>query len=260
VEKLTVIATAVLVVALRPSNEPASFKEVAEQGRTIVMAQCRADGREMITCAVIEAWRGKKPDDAILISRRDWSRFAAGTIEGRPEARVLVVVEPIADVGCALIPADSGLELRVLGNVGTCVIPIMDGYLPKEFRPRYDRAKGPRLSVERLKAELLAPTRVPFLILARHSECADGRNQLFVIDEKLVFWERVGSCPDNSYGATLYGSTVDDVLCHVGNTIAGTIRSCPAPDYEDIFEIIIRHSDRPDLGLGTGHTVQKLSF
>ncbi len=105
-----------------------------------------------------------------------------------------------------------------------------------------------------------APEWTPFVEMARQSPCVDIRNRLFVVDHVLVFWEREGHCPDNSYGETLFGQTVNDVLCEFHDSIAGPVKDCPVPSYQDMFEIMIGHLDEPDLGLGPGHTVQPLPF
>src|ERR1043165_6362199 len=51
-----------------------------------------------------------------------------------------------------------------------------------------------------------APDTAPFVELARQADCAGTRNRLFVIDRTMVFWDRAGNCPDNSYPQRLYGS------------------------------------------------------
>ncbi|HEV8336294.1 MAG TPA: hypothetical protein VGR67_07770 [Candidatus Polarisedimenticolia bacterium] len=96
----------------------------------------------------------------------------------------------------------------------------------------------------------------PFVEMARQSPCAQTRNRLSLIDGALVFWDRRGTCPDNSYAETLYGKTVDDVLCRLHDSIAGPFRNCPVPEYKDIFDIMTDHLDDPALGLGAGHTVR----
>ena len=50
--------------------------------------------------------------------------------------------------------------------------------------------------------------------LARGDSCTNIRNRLFLIDGKLVFWDRAGNCPDATYGETLFGSTISDALCN----------------------------------------------
>jgi len=98
----------------------------------------------------------------------------------------------------------------------------------------------------------------PFVEMARQSPCVDIRNRLFVVDHVLVFWDRQGHCPDNSYGETLYKQTVNNMLCEFHDSIAGPVKDCPVPSYEEMFEIMIGHLDAPDLGLGSGHIVQQL--
>jgi hypothetical protein len=256
------LIAAVLAPAPPPSAAPApaplSFKEVAALGGAIVMAGCITDGRGSVTCTSLEAWRETAPKKPIVIARDDWGRFPVEVREERPEGRFLIIIQPRRDAGCVMASPKSGGALRRVGNVDTCVVPIVDGRLPKELRRWYDHTQGPALTIAQLKADLLSPSKAAFIDRARYADCANVRNRLFVIDDKLVFWERAGSCPDNAYGATLFGDTVDDVLCYFGDTIAGPRTSCPVPGHEAMFETITGHLDEPDLGLGPGHTVQEL--
>ena len=88
--------------------------------------------------------------------------------------------------------------------------------------------------------------------------CAGKRNQLFVIDNKFVFWERAGNCPDNSYAYTLFGSDEKKELCVSHDSIAGPRKFCQDGDFTNIFETIISNLEKNDLGLGSSHQVQKI--
>ena len=103
-----------------------------------------------------------------------------------------------------------------------------------------------------------APELAPFVELARKTECADDRRRLFVIDNVLVFFDRAGDCPDNSYSETLFGGSVDEVLCASHNSIAGPVTECHDAAFRELFETIIAHLDEPDLGLGSRHTVHQV--
>lgn len=98
----------------------------------------------------------------------------------------------------------------------------------------------------------------PFVEMARQSPCAQTRNRLFLIDGALVFWDRQGACPDNGYAETLYGKTVNDVVCRFHDSIAGPFKNCPVPEYKEIFDIMIDHLDDPALGLDAGHTAREI--
>jgi hypothetical protein len=100
----------------------------------------------------------------------------------------------------------------------------------------------------------------PFKEMARDGGCADVRNRLFVIDDQLVFWERVGNCADAAYGQALYGSTPDQVLCVSHDSIAGPVKNCQDARYQEMFDTMTANLDKLDLGLGPGHTVQSVSF
>ena len=100
----------------------------------------------------------------------------------------------------------------------------------------------------------------PFKERARASGCADIRNRLFVIDDQLVFWDVAGNCADASYAQTLYGSTPDQVLCVLHDSIAGPVKECQDAQYQAMFDTITANLDQPDLGLGAGHTVRPVRF
>ena len=108
------------------------------------------------------------------------------------------------------------------------------------------------------RAETLSPQWAPFVERARGAACSDVRNRLFVIDHVLVLEDRAGSCPDASYSQTLFGRTVDHVLCMSHDSIAGPLKKCAEPSYEAMFDIMTTHLDEPDLGLGPSHNVQQL--
>ena len=101
----------------------------------------------------------------------------------------------------------------------------------------------------------------PFRELARHSDCADVSNRLFVIDGQLVFWDRASHCADAAYARVLYGRTVAHVICDAHDSIAGPQRGCRDPGpYADLFDTMLDHLGEKDLGLGPGHTVAPVRF
>ena len=96
----------------------------------------------------------------------------------------------------------------------------------------------------------------PFRAMAAAGGCTDVRNRLFLIDGRLVLWDRAGNCADQAYGLSLYGSTPDQVLCVYYDSIAGPVRKCQDEGYQDMFSIMAANVEAPDLGLGKAHTVQ----
>jgi hypothetical protein len=98
----------------------------------------------------------------------------------------------------------------------------------------------------------------PFLAMARTADCADAHNHVYVIDHALVFWDRAGKCPDNSYGQMLYGERPESTLCHLNDSIAGPQRGCSDARFESMFDVIVSHLDAPDLGLGPTHIVERV--
>ena len=99
-----------------------------------------------------------------------------------------------------------------------------------------------------------------FKDLALNANCADKINDLFIIDNKIVFWIVEGSCSDASYSYTLFGNNTDIILCKEFDTIAGPKRECFDDNYEYIFQIIIENINTNDFGLGLNHKVEKILF
>lgn len=99
-----------------------------------------------------------------------------------------------------------------------------------------------------------------FVALAQNDTCADIRNRLFVIDNRYVFAERAGNCADASYSYSLYGSSPEPVLCSQADSIAGPRVSCTDDTAKALFDVIVKHLDAADLGLGSGHKVEQVKF
>lgn len=105
---------------------------------------------------------------------------------------------------------------------------------------------------------LLATT--AFVSRARLEHCSEVRNRLFVLDNRMVLWDRVGNCPDNSFAQVLFGANVDTILCSAKETIAGPVVSCTDPANRALFDTIRNNLPRTDLGLGAGHSVTEVNF
>ena len=103
------------------------------------------------------------------------------------------------------------------------------------------------------------PEWVPYIELAKERTlCTELRNDLYVIDQVLIFHVVSGRCHDAAYSEVLLGSTPDDVLCVHHDSIGGPILRCPVPSYQDMFEVMARHLDQADFGLGHGHSVDQI--
>ena len=101
----------------------------------------------------------------------------------------------------------------------------------------------------------------PFKELARTSSCADKSNRLFLIDDRLVFWDRDSHCADAAYARVLYLGSVDHVVCDLHDSIAGPQRNCNDSGADaKLFDIMIENLLAPDLGLGSEHTVTPINF
>lgn len=98
----------------------------------------------------------------------------------------------------------------------------------------------------------------PFLQMARESPCHQIRNRLFLIDNTLIFWDRLGNCPDNAREQTLFGSSVETVLATSHDSIAGPINKVHDEQYRTLFETIMANREAADLGLGARHQVKLL--
>ena len=88
-----------------------------------------------------------------------------------------------------------------------------------------------------------------FKDIARNAICADITNNLFVIDNEMVFWVVEGNCPDASYTYTLYGDNPDEIYCKKFDSIAGPQEQCNNEDYQEIFYTIINNLNDDNLGL-----------
>ncbi len=99
-----------------------------------------------------------------------------------------------------------------------------------------------------------------FVTMARGASCTDLRNRLFVIDEKRVFWDRAGNCPDNGYTQALFASSAKTALCSVSDSIAGPRTTCSDETVREQFSTMLKNLDKADFGLGSSHTVRAVNF
>lgn len=99
----------------------------------------------------------------------------------------------------------------------------------------------------------------PFIRQARNDQCSNTRNNLYIIDNKSVLWDRAGNCADNSYSQTLYGQNIGLVLCVHFDSIAGPRTVYHDEKYKELFDTVVANLDKSDLGLGTGHSVVPVS-
>jgi hypothetical protein len=97
----------------------------------------------------------------------------------------------------------------------------------------------------------------PFKEMAMSAGCADIVNRLYLVDGQMVFWSIEGNCSDASFARTLFGSTVDNVLCSLHDSIAGPMGDCQDA-YRAMFDTMVANLDQPDLGLGSAHTVEPI--
>ena len=99
----------------------------------------------------------------------------------------------------------------------------------------------------------------PFVTMAQTSSCADSTNQLFQIDTTIIFWNRLGACPGNSYSYTLFSAfSVDSILCRRYDSVAGPQEQCTNQQYHDMLDTIIANLSSMDLGIGGTHQVNPI--
>lgn len=99
-----------------------------------------------------------------------------------------------------------------------------------------------------------------YIKLAQDASCADSRNNLYLVDDKYVFWDRAGQCADASNSQTLMGANPQAVLCQSGDTIAGPRTVCTGEAARGLFDTMLKNLDKADLGLGAGHKVEAIAF
>lgn len=99
-----------------------------------------------------------------------------------------------------------------------------------------------------------------FVTRARAENCSEIRNRLFVVDNRMVLWDRVGKCPDNASAQVLFGANVDTVLCSAGDSIAGPVVSCKNAADRTLFDTLRKNLDRADLGVAPGHSVREVPY
>lgn len=101
----------------------------------------------------------------------------------------------------------------------------------------------------------------PFRDLARGAPCADLRNRLFLVDNRLVSWDRdSASCADPSTNQVLYRGRPDGVLCEYHDNFADQRISCPDERFRATFETMLANLDQPNLGLGPFRSVEPIPF
>ncbi|MBI4708359.1 MAG: hypothetical protein HY761_10635 [Candidatus Omnitrophica bacterium] len=97
-----------------------------------------------------------------------------------------------------------------------------------------------------------------FKAQARRALCSDLINRLFLIDNKLVFWQVEGNCPDAGYGLTLYDKKTHQILCSEHETIAGPRITINDENYRQLFYTINQNLENPNLGLSSDHRVEEI--
>ena len=96
----------------------------------------------------------------------------------------------------------------------------------------------------------------PFKSLAKEATCTDVANDLYVIDNEMVYWEMGCHMADASGCSILYSRTPDEMLCRVCDNIMGPQTKCNDESYREFFESL--NSGKSNLGLSSSYTVIKV--
>lgn len=100
-----------------------------------------------------------------------------------------------------------------------------------------------------------------YIKMAQEESCTSTRNNLYVVDSKYVLWDHADyGCADASWGVRLMGATPQAVLCTSHDSIAGPRTSCTDESLRPLFDTVLKNLDKADLGLGSGHKVERVSF
>lgn len=107
--------------------------------------------------------------------------------------------------------------------------------------------------------DLGTPAARQVLRLADEADCSDARNRVYLIDGRLLFWDRAGRCIDDSYGRVLFGAD-GAPLCHQQDGMLGRVEFCSDERYRALFERLLRDRTAPRLGLGQEHAVRTVDL
>jgi len=94
-------------------------------------------------------------------------------------------------------------------------------------------------------------------IAENETSCSDIRNELYLIDDNMIFWVVEGSCSDASYSYTLFGDDTKKVLCKISDSIAGPQETCNDEKYQEIFDIMKNNISEYNFGLDNSYNVTK---
>lgn len=104
------------------------------------------------------------------------------------------------------------------------------------------------------------PDTAKFAAMARDAACSGWRNRMYLVDQKYVYWDRAGNCPDSSYSQALYGVSPDQPLCSTADSIAGPRTVCNDESARTLFEAVKKGSDLASLGLDSSHKVEPIAI
>jgi hypothetical protein len=97
-----------------------------------------------------------------------------------------------------------------------------------------------------------------FIDKVKNASCSNLRNRLSLIDQKFVFWDRAGSCPDAAQTQILFGNTTKTILCSGGDSLMGPKVMCEDESARTLFLSMVANRNKADLGLGSGYRVKQI--
>ena len=129
------------------------LKEAAAYATSIALVRCQPPGSADVQCVVDRVLKGAAVKGPILVRKRAWVRYDFGALGLNIEkVEFLILLDDGAREMCFG-------DLPILSDTCTSMVPIVEGWLPTEFRASYDGASRGRLSRDAVIRGILAVER-----------------------------------------------------------------------------------------------------
>ncbi len=147
-----VFGVAVVAAGLCPlpilANYSAPFKEAAAKAMTIAVVRCESPGSSAVRCVVERILKGVQVEGSVHVQKRAWVRYGFGALgQAFQHAKFLILLDAEGRECCFG-------DLPIIGDACTSMVPIVNGWLPSEFRAAYDGAPQGRLSLSAVLRDL----------------------------------------------------------------------------------------------------------
>lgn len=143
-------------------------------------------------------------------------------------------------------------QILLLGLIAALLIAVMFFGYVKYIKPAQNENNNANSNIN----NSISIDLEPFKAMAREATCAEIRNDLYVIDGEMVYWDRQCAMADASYVSALMGRTPETVLCRVSDSFAGPQTKCNDESYREFF--VSLNSGKSNLGLSSEHTIVKV--